>query len=125
MITVLIKLLKAEGFTEGCLGVAVFATTGESWWLFALLALAPDLAMLGYVIGPRVGAISYNLAHSTIGPAVLAIVALALDVPVGIAVAAVWFAHIGFDRALGYGLKSTAAFKSTHLGELGAPCAGQ
>jgi hypothetical protein len=30
--------------------------------------------------------------------------------------ALVWFAHIGMDRALGYGLKYDDAFTHTHLG---------
>jgi hypothetical protein len=119
------KFLKVEGFSEGCLGVAVFAATGESWWWFGGLALAPDVGMLGYAMGPKVGAITYNLLHSTVGPALLVMAALAWSAPFGVAVAAVWFAHIGFDRALGYGLKSMAGFKITHLGELGVPCGGQ
>jgi len=34
-------------------------------------------------------------------------------------IALIWFAHIGIDRALGYGLKYTSGFKDTHLGRLG------
>jgi hypothetical protein len=33
----------------------------------------------------------------------------------------IWLAHIGFDRALGYGLKYVAGFASTHLGRIGKP----
>jgi hypothetical protein len=31
----------------------------------------------------------------------------------------IWCAHIGFDRALGYGLKSPEGFRFTHLGKIG------
>ena len=31
----------------------------------------------------------------------------------------IWLAHIGFDRALGYGLKYSAGFGFTHLGRIG------
>ena len=31
----------------------------------------------------------------------------------------IWLAHIGFDRALGYGLKYTQGFRYTHLGRVG------
>jgi Domain of unknown function (DUF4260) len=120
----LLKVLKLEGLAEGCLGVIAFSITGESWVWFAVLALVPDLVLLGYLAGPRVGGLAYNLAHSTVGPAGLAIAGLLTGGTFWIAVAAVWFAHIGFDRALGYGLKSTHAFKDTHLGEIGAPCNG-
>ncbi|MDU3890869.1 MAG: DUF4260 family protein [Serratia liquefaciens] len=33
--------------------------------------------------------------------------------------ALIWGAHIGFDRALGYGLKYASGFADTHLGGLG------
>jgi Domain of unknown function (DUF4260) len=121
----LTQLLKLEGFAEGCLGVAAFAATGESWWLFALLCLAPDLALVAYLRGPKFGAWAYNITHSSIGPILLALASLWSGGLSGVAVAAVWFAHIGFDRALGYGLKSVEAFKTTHLGEIGVPCVGK
>jgi hypothetical protein len=35
-----------------------------SWPVGALFFLAPDLAMLAYLDGPRAGAIAYNLAHT-------------------------------------------------------------
>jgi hypothetical protein len=45
------------------------------------------------------------------------------DVTLGIAawqgVALVWFAHIGLDRALGYGLEYDTGFHDTHLGRIG------
>ncbi|MGB8400729.1 DUF4260 family protein [Bradyrhizobium sp.] len=34
-------------------------------------------------------------------------------------IAMIWLAHIGFDRALGYGLKYQAGFGFTHLGRIG------
>ena len=33
--------------------------------------------------------------------------------------ALIWSAHIGFDRALGYGLKYDTGFSFTHLGRIG------
>lgn len=41
---------------------------------------------------------------------------LSLDNPAFLGLAAVWAAHIGFDRMLGYGLKDTTVFGDTHLG---------
>jgi hypothetical protein len=34
-------------------------------------------------------------------------------------IVAIWLAHIGFDRALSYGLKYADAFSHTHLGTIG------
>ncbi len=36
--------------------------------------------------------------------------------PLTLSIAMIWLAHIGIDRALGYGLKYNAGFHCTHLG---------
>ena len=41
------------------------------------------------------------------------------DSELQLALALIWLAHIGFDRLLGYGLKSTEGFGFTHLGRIG------
>jgi hypothetical protein len=53
-----------------------------------------------------------------VAPALLALAGFAA-IPALLPVAAVWLAHIGFDRALGYGLKLRAGFGFTHLGRIG------
>lgn len=118
-------LLRLEGLTV--LAVAAFAfvasdgagAIGLRWWLLIPVFFAPDLSMLGYLAGPRVGAILYNAAHSYVAP--LALGALAIHAPgrAPFALCLLWLAHIGFDRALGYGLKYGAAFSDTHLGHIG------
>jgi hypothetical protein len=109
-------LLRIEGLALLSGAVAFYAHRGESWLLFALLLFAPDVSMLGYLAGPRVGAATYNLAHTTTLPIALGIVGLALDSTTLIAVAAIWLAHVGLDRALAYGLKFPTHFTDTHLG---------
>jgi hypothetical protein len=111
--------LRLEGCAEAAAGIGAYALLGESWWLFAALALAPDLAMLGYLAGPRVGARVYNCAHVLVGPGVLAAVAWYATSPFAGACAAAWLAHIGADRAFGYGLKQSTGFEHTHLGRVG------
>ena len=105
------QLLRLEGLAMLVLAIAAYAALGASWGWFAALFLVPDLSLLGYLAGPRVGAWIYNAGHSLIGPALLAAFAPALAV--------IWLAHIGFDRALGYGLKYSSAFTATHLGNVG------
>ena len=39
-----------------------------------------------------------------------------VGVPAAAAGGLIWIAHIGFDRALGYGLKYPTGFGDTHLG---------
>jgi hypothetical protein len=109
-------LLRTEGLALFAFASAIYVHLGFSWLLFAALFLAPDLSFLAYLFGPRVGAAAYNLVHSTIAPLTLGGIAIALAAPLAEAIALVALAHIGFDRALGFGLKYSASFKETHLG---------
>ncbi len=95
--------------------VAAFVLTDQPWWLLGVLALAPDVGMVGYVFGPRVGAATYNALHVYVGPLALAGAGFWFGVDTALPVALVWIAHIGADRAMGYGLKRTTGFKHTHL----------
>ena len=112
-------LLRAEGAVLLIVAVILYARLGESWWLFAILFLAPDLTFLGYLGGARIGAIAYNAAHSLIGPLLLAGAGLSLPASILVSLALIWIAHIGFDRMLGYGLKYATGFGFTHLGRIG------
>ncbi|WP_428031243.1 DUF4260 domain-containing protein [Ancylobacter sp.] len=112
-------ILRAEGLAVFAAALVAYAAIGASWWLFAALILAPDLSMLGYLAGPKSGAHLYNAVHSYVGPLAMGIAAHALGAPLAGTLALIWLAHIGLDRALGYGLKYTAGFALTHLGRLG------
>ncbi|SDS20058.1 DUF4260 domain-containing protein [Opitutus sp. GAS368] len=89
------------------------------WLWFSLLLLAPDLAALGYLAGSRVGAWAYNLAHFYAFALTMVALGLLTGQRVELGLGLIWCAHIGFDRALGYGLKSPAGFRFTHLGKIG------
>ena len=56
---------------------------------------------------------------AAIGALALLALGVLAAMPTALAVALVWLAHIGFDRALGYGLKYAAGFDRTHLGRIG------
>jgi hypothetical protein len=87
----------------------------DSWLLFAILFLAPDLFMLGYLLNVRAGARTYNLAHTLTLPLALLLTSYVEHWRLASAVALIWTAHIAFDRILGYGLKYPTHFKDTHL----------
>lgn len=113
-----ITLERLEGLVLLAASVAVYASNPD-WILFAVLLLAPDLAMTGYLLGPRIGAITYNLAHLKILPLALGTIGLLTGNTLEIQLALIWFAHIGMDRALGYGLKLETGFSNTTLGKIG------
>jgi len=112
-------LLRLEGLALLSGAAALYWRSGGDWKLFATLFLVPDLSFAGYLAGSRLGAAAYNAMHSTLGPLALAAFGIALHQPLASAVALIWLAHIGFDRALGYGLKHAAGFGFTHLGRIG------
>jgi len=108
-------LLHVEGGVLLVASVYLYARFGMGWLWFAALILAPDLSMIGYVAGPRVGAWCYDAVHTTVGPAALALLMLVGLVPVAWGVPLVWLAHVGGDRLLGFGLKYPTSFQDTHL----------
>jgi hypothetical protein len=112
-------LLRLEGLTLLAGMTLLYGLWGGPWWLYAVLFLAPDLSFLGYLAGPRVGAVVYNAAHSHIVPLAMIMAGFGFAPPLLLSVAMIWLAHIGFDRALGYGLKYSAGFGFTHLGRIG------
>ena len=112
-------LLRLEGLVLFAAMVLLYAVWGGSWWLFAILFLAPDLSFLAYLTDPKTGAIVYNAAHSYLAPVALMTLGFGLAEPLTLSIAMIWLAHIGIDRALGYGLKYAAGFGVTHLGSIG------
>lgn len=110
---------RLEGLALLAVAALAYGRSGQGWGMFAILFLTPDLSFFGYLAGPRIGALIYNLAHSLIGPLLLAGAGLLTDQGLVFGLSLIWLAHIGFDRALGYGLKSPEAFGVTHLGLIG------
>jgi len=109
--------LRLEGALVLLLAIALYAHVGGSWVVFAALFFVPDVSFAAYLGGPRIGAAISNVAHSYVGPLIMA--GTLLSVGTELTPPLVWAAHIGFDRAPGYGLKYPTAFSDTHLGRVG------
>jgi hypothetical protein len=115
-----LRILRSEGLVLLASALTAYVVgLDQPWWLVPLLLFVPDLLMVGYARSHRVGAWLYNLGHSYPAPALTLALGLVADSPLWQGVALVWFAHIGMDRALGYGLKYESDFKDTHLGRIG------
>ena len=112
-------LLRLEGLAVAAAAAIMYEKSGFGWGLFALFFLAPDISFLGYLAGNRIGAIAYNAAHSYLGALACFSVGLLLVSPALEVAGLIWCAHIGVDRALGYGLKYATGFTHTHLGRIG------
>ena len=111
-------LLRAEGAILLAAAVWLYGIYSGNWLLFAVLLLAPDLSALGYLRDSRLGATTYNIAHTLVLPAILIASGFLLGNMVAVGLALIWFAHIGMDRMMGYGLKYPTEFKDTHLGKV-------
>ena len=112
-------LLRLEGLTLFVGMTLLYAVWGGSWLLYVILFLLPDLSIAAYLSGPQFGAMIYNAMHSYMAPMVLMVMGFGLAQPLVLSIAIIWLAHIGFDRALGYGLKYATGFGFTHLGRIG------
>jgi len=112
-------LLRLEGVAIFVFALMAYEFMGFQWGFFVLVFLVPDLAILAYFHSSRVGAIAYNTMHSYILPLMLFAYGFFVSSSTANQFAIVWIAHIGFDRALGFGLKYSRGFRYTHLGRLG------
>lgn len=115
------SFLRVEGLAALVVALAVYVALEGPIWLLLVLALAPDLSMLGYLAGPRVGSLAYNVVHTYALPLALGGLGAWTDATLAILVAAVWAGHIGLDRFAGYGLKYPTGFRDTHLGRQPPP----
>jgi len=116
--------LRAEGLAIAAAALLAYAPTGAPWWLVPALLLVPDLSMLGYLAGNRVGAWTYNLAHTAPLPVALLAAGLGWHTTALTVAGAIGLMHLGLDRLLGYGVKYDQGFAHTHLGTQGASRAG-
>lgn len=108
-------LLRLEGLAVLVAALVLYFHADFGWILLIVLFLAPDLSMLGYLAGPAVGAATYDAVHTYVPPVVLGVVGVLTDADIALEIGLIWLAHLGIDRALGYGLKYPTGFRDTHL----------
>jgi hypothetical protein len=107
-------LLRLEGAALAAAAVVVYLHLDFGWLLLVLLALAPDVSMLGYLAGDRVGSAAYDAAHTTVLPLALGVAGVLAGSDLSVQLALIWLTHVGVDRAVGYGLKYPSGFRDTH-----------
>ena len=111
--------LRLEGLAAFVAGVAGYRWAGgDLLWLVPALLLV-DVSMVGYLVGPHPGAITYNVAHNWFTALVVLGLGLIAALPALQLAGCVLVAHVGIDRLAGYGLKYAPGFGDTHLGWIG------
>lgn len=113
-----VKTLKAEGLVLAALMVVLTYEAGYNIWFILATFLLFDLSMIGYIHSKKIGALTYNLGHSSVIPTLMLIGGILGDNILLQVWSYAWLFHIGFDRAMGYGLKHKTSFKHTHLGKI-------
>ena len=111
--------LRLEGLAAFVIGLALFGASGGNWLLLVPLLLLPDVSAIGFLASPRIGTFTYNLVHNWVPGIVTLGIGAWLASPTLLLVAAILIAHVGMDRAVGYGLKLPSSFQDTHLGRMG------
>ena len=127
------RIVSLEYLFAAVLVALFFVNVGhfDWWWLIILFPLF-DASMIGYLISSHVGAITYNIVHSLIGPAMLTVLYIFTAGHTAadsirqysadsflLFIILIWLFHIFVDRALGFGLKHSEGFHHTHLGKIG------
>ncbi len=125
------NLIRIEELGQFVLVLFILVGAQMPWWVFLLLLLGPDIGMLGYLMNPGVGAVTYNVFHHK-GVAVVLILmgqiarySIAFDATFGdvdevmFIVGVILYGHASMDRIFGYGLKFGDNFHHTHLGWIG------
>lgn len=113
-------LLHLEGAAMIALCLVLYGHLSGNWKMFFLLVLVPDLSLLGYLAGRRVGAPTYNLIHTYVWPIALTGYGVLGHVPWAVPVALIWAFHISVDRCVGWGLNYLVG-KDTHMQRLRDP----
>src|SRR6476660_8580767 len=111
--------LKLEELGMFLFGIYLYSLTGYQWWWFLVLILAPDVSMIGYLAGNKIGAFAYNLAHHKAAALAVYLAGIYFENLLLQLLGAILFSHSAMDRIFGYGLKYDTGFKFTHLGEIG------
>lgn len=114
------RVISTEYLLLAVLTAVLFVSfAGYDWWWPFLLFPIIDISTFGYLQNNQAGALTYNVGHSLIGPAILIALYATNIADWGLFAGMVWLFHIFVDRALGYGLKHTEGFGHTHLGKVG------
>lgn len=112
------SILRAEYLALLALSILLFSLLPYAWWWFPVLFLVPDVSMIGYLISPRAGAVTYNIIHTFTTGILVYMAGFFLGLSILELAGVILLAHSALDRTAGYGLKYPDSFKHTHLGKL-------
>lgn len=111
-------VIRLEALFIFILSLYCYFLLGESWLLFFLTWIFPDVGMIGFLRDKKIGTIFYNLTHTYLVSLSFIIAGFIFDQNLLLALGIIFTNHIGLDRFLGFGLKYSSGFKDTHIQKL-------
>jgi Domain of unknown function (DUF4260) len=105
----------------GMFALSIFALNHlqVAWWYYMIMLLGPDIGLVGYLLGNKVGAACYNICHHKGIAVALFLFGFVYNESLVMVAGIIMFGHSSMDRMFGYGLKYNEGFKFTHLGTIG------
>jgi len=112
-------IIRLEELAMAGLSIYALARYQADWWWYLLLVIGPDISMIAYSGGNKVGASVYNLFHHKGIAVLITFAGFVMSIDWLVMSGIVLFGHSSMDRFFGYGLKTEQDFKYTHLGIIG------
>lgn len=106
--------LRIEGIAFFVLSIVTYFYFSFSWVLFLVLFFVPDISILAHKLKLKHSLLYYNLTHNYFFPVVVLLLSYIANNNMIFQLSLIWISHIGFDRMLGFGLK-TSSFNKTHI----------
>ena len=113
------NLIKLEEAAMFLLSIYLWGQLHYAWYWWLVWILAPDLSMIGYLGGNKIGAIVYNFVHHKAVAIVIYLAGIYLYDRMLQSIGMILLGHSCMDRGMGYGLKYFSGFSDTHLGKIG------
>ena len=100
-------LIKLEELALVLLSFYLFLALDYAWWWFPLLFFLPDISMIGFLINPKAGALTYNVIHHKALSILLYLLGSFTQLPALQLAGVIMFGHSSLDRVLGFELQQT------------------
>ena len=113
------NLIRIEELFLFGLSLFLFSQLDYAWWIYPALFFSPDVSMIGYLGGPRSGAVVYNIVHHKAIAIGFYFAGFFISVSLMQLMGVILLGHSSLDRVLGYGLKYPDSFNNTHLDMIG------